>query len=159
MATYKNIRIKKKGGGTRLQRVQVLASGKYKFVKNIGNKKTKTTKRKTTRKTNKRKTTRRSSKKKKGRKSRKMTIPLGVIAPLVNTLFWANGHATMEGKVNLLMSAYTGFDPGYGKFMPERLNNGLVPLLIGALVHKFVGGAPLNVNRALGRLGVPIIRI
>ena len=34
MVTYKNIRIKKRGGGTRLQRVQVLASGKYKFVKN-----------------------------------------------------------------------------------------------------------------------------
>lgn len=31
---YKNIRIRKAGGGTRLQRVQVLASGKYKFVKN-----------------------------------------------------------------------------------------------------------------------------
>ena len=31
---YKNIRIKKKGGGTRMQRGQVLASGKYKFVKN-----------------------------------------------------------------------------------------------------------------------------
>ena len=36
MPTYKNIRIKKRGGGTRLQRVQVLASGKYKFVKNLG---------------------------------------------------------------------------------------------------------------------------
>ena len=34
MPKYKNIRIKKRGGGTRLQRVQVLASGKYKFVKN-----------------------------------------------------------------------------------------------------------------------------
>ncbi len=32
--SYKNIRIKKPGGGTRLQRVKVLASGKYKFVKN-----------------------------------------------------------------------------------------------------------------------------
>lgn len=31
---FKNIKIKKKGGGTRTQRVQVLASGKYKFVKN-----------------------------------------------------------------------------------------------------------------------------
>ena len=30
----KTIRIKKPGGGTRLQKVQVLASGKYKFVKN-----------------------------------------------------------------------------------------------------------------------------
>jgi len=35
MPTYKNIKIKKRGGGTRLQRVQVLASGKYKFVKNL----------------------------------------------------------------------------------------------------------------------------
>lgn len=38
MVTYKTIRIKKKGGGTRAQRVQVLASGKYKFVKNPGTK-------------------------------------------------------------------------------------------------------------------------
>ena len=38
MPTYKNITIKKRGGGTRLQRVQVLASGKYKFVKNVGSK-------------------------------------------------------------------------------------------------------------------------
>ncbi|GAH95036.1 unnamed protein product [marine sediment metagenome] len=35
MPTFKNIRIKKRSGGTRLQRVQVLASGKYKFVKNL----------------------------------------------------------------------------------------------------------------------------
>ena len=38
MATYKNITVKKRGGGTRQQRVQVLASGKYKFVKNLGTK-------------------------------------------------------------------------------------------------------------------------
>ena len=36
MPKFKNIRIKMKNGKTRLQRVQVLASGKYKFVKNIG---------------------------------------------------------------------------------------------------------------------------
>jgi len=34
MVKYKNIRIRKPGGGTRLQRVKVLANGKYKFVKN-----------------------------------------------------------------------------------------------------------------------------
>jgi len=49
---YKNIKIPKRGGGTRLQRVQVLASGKYKFVKNLvksrsrSSRKTQTTKRK-----------------------------------------------------------------------------------------------------------------
>lgn len=41
MPTYKNIRIKKRGGGTRLQRVQVLKNGKYKFVKNTSRKMTK----------------------------------------------------------------------------------------------------------------------
>lgn len=44
MPTYKNIRIPMKNGKTRLQRVQVLASGKYKFVKNIGSKTRKTVK-------------------------------------------------------------------------------------------------------------------
>jgi hypothetical protein len=34
----KTITIKKKGGGTRKQKVQVLASGKYKFIKNTGRK-------------------------------------------------------------------------------------------------------------------------
>ena len=34
----KTIKIKKKGGGTRLQKVQVLASGKYKFIKNTARK-------------------------------------------------------------------------------------------------------------------------
>lgn len=42
MPTFKNIRIKMKNGKTRLQRVQVLASGKYKFVKNIGSRARKT---------------------------------------------------------------------------------------------------------------------
>ena len=61
MPKYKNIRIKKAGGGTRLQKVQVLASGKYKFVKN--NTKTRKTKPKTRKfTTRKRRTTRRGDK-------------------------------------------------------------------------------------------------
>ena len=53
MVTYKNIRIPMKNGKTRLQRVQVLASGKYKFVKNLGGAKSSTKKKssKTTRRT------------------------------------------------------------------------------------------------------------
>ena len=54
MPKYKTIRIKKAGGGTRLQKVQVLASGKYKFVKNS------TKRRKSTRKGQVRKTARRA---------------------------------------------------------------------------------------------------
>ena len=43
----KTIRIRKAGGGTRLQKVEVLKSGKYKFVKNT--RKMTTRKRRTTR--------------------------------------------------------------------------------------------------------------
>ncbi len=47
MPKFRNIRIKKPGGGTRIQRAQVLKSGRLKFVKNIkrgGGKKTAATK-------------------------------------------------------------------------------------------------------------------
>jgi hypothetical protein len=58
---YKIIRIKKAGGGTRPQKVQVLASGKYKFVKNsTKSRKTTTKRRKSTRKGMVRKTARRA---------------------------------------------------------------------------------------------------
>jgi hypothetical protein len=67
---YKTIRIKKAGGGTRLQKVQVLASGKYKFVKNSTKSRKITTKRrKSTRKGMVRKTARRAYEPKKKRKS------------------------------------------------------------------------------------------
>lgn len=46
MPQYKNIRIKMKNGKTRTQRVQVLSSGKYKFVKNTNSKKVSKSRRK-----------------------------------------------------------------------------------------------------------------
>jgi len=55
MAKFKNIRIRKKGGGSRLQRVQVLKSGKYKFVKNT-NVKRASTRARTARKTSRSRT-------------------------------------------------------------------------------------------------------
>ena len=70
MPKYKTIRMPKKGGGTRLQKVQVLASGKYKFVKNsTKSRKTTTKRRKSTRKGMVRKTARRAYEPKNKRKS------------------------------------------------------------------------------------------
>lgn len=43
--TFKTITIKKRGGGTRKQKVKVLASGKFRFVKNSATKAKRTTKR------------------------------------------------------------------------------------------------------------------
>lgn len=71
--------------------------------------------------------------------------------------------ALMEGKpddaLKYLTLHYTGYDSWTGGLSMGGLQRGLVPLIIGAAVHKFVGGAPLNVNRALGSAGVPFLRI
>jgi hypothetical protein len=91
LVKYKNIRIKKKGGGYRTQRVQVLASGKYKFVKNKKTS-TKRTKAKKSSPTRRKKTVARRKSKKGRRAKRYTTISiLGDIAPLG----W--GYMTISG--------------------------------------------------------------
>ena len=90
MPTFKTIRIKKRGGGTRLQRVQVLASGKYKFVKNLGKGKGKTRK------------TRSASKKKAsnmGKGNSKMFRTLGAKGALED-FAWGFGGIVLMGAGN-----------------------------------------------------------
>ena len=156
MATFKNIKIKMKGGKSRLQRVKVLASGKFKFVKNLTKSKSNPAKGKTSRKS-----VRKVAKKKK-RRSNSMTIPLapimGIIAaPDIRMM----AQRAMEGNIPSVMThagRFIGINDA-GKFDHNLLFANLTPIVVGALVHKFVGGAPLNLNRALGRAKVPFIRI
>lgn len=158
MVKYKNIRIKKRGGGTRTQRVQVLASGKYKFVKNVG-------RRSNPKKRRSRNPTKRSVRKtarKRRRRRSAQTIPLAPIAgllagaaPSIPPLMAGDyGEA-----LNLWIASMTGYYPPNEDWRWWRLQRGLVPLVAGLLVHKFVGGAPLNLNRILARAKVPYIRI
>ena len=102
------------------------------------------------------------ARRKKGRRSRQFTIP---IAPVVGLA------AGMAEPVSLLISGdienaanaaslnYTGYDIKAKTFNFDRLKGGLVPLIVGMLVHKFVGGPPLNMNRMLANARVPFIRI
>jgi len=97
MPTFKTITIKKRGGGTRKQRVQVLASGKYKFVKNIATKA-----RKTAKKTTKRRTKRRSASRKVsnvGNNKGKMFRTLGAKGALED-FAWGFGGLTLMGVGN-----------------------------------------------------------
>jgi len=149
VSTYKNIRIPKRGGGSRLQRVQVLASGKYMFVKN---------------KPRSGGSTRKTSSKKKGGRSmggrRKFTIPIGIMAPLIGTLVEPAKRAyygDFEGAFDDLSIKYTGYSPRSGQWNARGMQGGLLPLLIGFAIHWIAG--KLGVNRALGRAGVPILRI
>lgn len=109
------------------------------------------------------KTTRRRKKlaKKNKRGPRKFTIPLAPVIGLLAGVVPAVGPALdgdYEGAMNKLKFNYLGLSHD-NQFRPEGLLAGLVPLIVGALVHKFVGGAPLNVNRMLAAANVPVLRI
>jgi hypothetical protein len=158
---FKNIRIKMKGGGSRLQRVKVLASGKYKFVKNNPSRSTKLTK--TSKK--KRRYGNPLARRWRGRKrgKRKFTIPIAPIAGLVAA------PALRSAATDALMGNFDGALKNLGmvvgigfwdnKFHLEKLIENVGPMVVGLMVHKFVGGPPLNLNRALANAGVPLIRI
>jgi len=105
----------------------------------------------------KRKMTRRKSRRRGG-----MTIPLapivGLVAGLAPTIKEAMA-GNIDAAIHEAAWAYTGYDTYDSTFNPERLRYGLLPLVIGLLVHKFVGGPPLNFNRLLARAKIPFLRI
>jgi len=160
--TFKNIKIKKRGGGTRLQRVQVLASGKYKFVKNL-TKSVKSPSKTAAKATSKRKVTKKVTKK----KGRTKTIPLAIVlGGAVGVVGKAPGaHASpleavqqgdYGGAINLLMENYTGFYAPNNTFDLKRAV-GLHGLIIGALVHKVCGW--LGINRSFANLPSPLNKL
>ena len=168
MPTFKNIRLKKRGGGTRLQRVKVLKSGKFKFVKNLKKSVGKRLKSRGKPKNKKRRKTaslKRSRRSVNVRMGRKLNLPLALIgglsAGIVPAIMKAvNGD--LLGAADELAFNYAGVAGvagGNPHFNIEGFKKGLLPLIVGALVHKFVGGAPLNINRTLASSGIPFIRI
>jgi len=104
---------------------------------------------------------------KKRRGKRAFTLPIAPIAGLAAGLAGPIAIAAAGNPPYGLQKAianYTGVVLGGSDFKFQRfdytqMQNGLLPLVIGGLVHKFVGGAPLNMNRMLASANVPIIRI
>lgn len=158
---FKNITVRMKGGKTRKQRVMVLKSGKYKFVKNLRKSKSNPSRGKTKRKRSVKRTARRRYRRRR-RRSKGMTIPLavvgGVAAGVAEPIKLAMA-GDVETAARVLCRNYTGYDYAEKMWHIERLKTGLLPLVAGLLVHKFVGGRPLNANAALARAGIPFIRI
>lgn len=129
--TFKNIRIPKIGGGSRLQRVKVLASGKYKFVKNLAKSRSRSSK-KTKTKSKKRGYPKMGKKNRKRGKNLQATlfrlIRLGaLVAPAAYTalehkddMYWAVEHGVYR---------YTGWSGARGKWEPKGLLEGWGPFL------------------------------
>jgi len=144
MANFKNIRMKKPGGGSRMQRVKVLASGKYRFVKNLT--KRRASNPRASKKPRKvRNVTRRKNTHRRG-KSMVTTafklVRLGALAaPAANELIF--GADTPAGRVKHVIKAYTGYDMYSGTFAFENLAKGWLPY-IGACLTTY--GIPKLVN-------------
>lgn len=97
----------------------------------------------------------------KKRRSKQMTVPLSIVgglgAGLAEPIMWAMG-GDYDAAIYKLMENYTGYDIRTQRWDLKHAR-GIPPLIIGALIHKFVGGSPLNINRTLARAGIPFIRI
>jgi len=99
---------------------------------------------------------------KKSSRSRKITIPLApiigiVAAPGISKAIPRFLAGDVEGGLNYLKEV-VGIWPD-GTFHMGTLMDNVTPMVAGLLIHKFVGGAPLNLNRMLASANVPFLRI
>jgi len=99
--------------------------------------------------------------KKRRRSKGGFTLPLAVVGGLVpagadiHSAYKIGGAEAALGHVSLVT---TGYDPADGAWKPAFAFQKLYgPLFVGFMVHKLA--AQLGINRALGRAGVPFVRI
>lgn len=94
-----------------------------------------------------------------------MTLPLAPLVGLAAGLSYPVDRA-LQGKwvgtdsfLDNLAYNYTGYIPSEMRWDGMGLLRGVVPLVAGLMVHKFVGGKPLNFNGMLAKSKVPFLRI
>jgi len=86
------------------------------------------------------------------------TFSLGIIAglaPGITRSFGVFQASGAQAAANEALAIYSGFDPVTRRWTVANMNFGLMPLIAGLLVSRFVGGS-LGVNRILGRSRIPI---
>jgi len=92
---------------------------------------------------------------------RMTTVPIGILAgmlPGVTRSFGVFQARGAQAGANEALAIYTGFDPQTRQWSVQNMAFGLLPLIAGLLLTRFVGGG-LGINRLLGRARVPLIRI
>jgi len=98
-----------------------------------------------------------------------MTIPLAPIAGML-PMIMPSVQAVMDGRGAVVAAEEltwntAGIDisqvkaGGVARFDAGKLISNITPLVAGLLVHKFVGGPPLNLNATLSRAKVPFVRL
>lgn len=134
----KTITMKKPGGGTRKQKVQVLASGKYKFIKNNPGRKS-NRKRNPSNKKNRRRN--RVANKNKKRRHNNNLVGTTMKFVRIGALLGPGAFAMMQNvsntrKITLALRYYTGFDIESGIYRFEDLATGWLPYLSSVMVTR-----------------------
>ena len=92
---------------------------------------------------------------------RNFTVPLALVAGIAGGTASTVGVAMRTKDVGKtlaeLSSAWTGYNPTTGIWDPTTMQRGLLPALVGLIVH--LGASKLGANKALGRAHVPLVRI
>lgn len=91
-----------------------------------------------------------------------MTVPLAPIIGFIAAPAVRKGiQLAIEGKFDRAMVSAGHFIGvrSDGSFNAGLLFKNILPIIAGLLIHKFVGGPPLNLNKILARAKVPFIRI
>jgi hypothetical protein len=87
------------------------------------------------------------------------SLSLGIVAGLMPGVsqLWAAKNYGLGQVARVASRDYIGYDPDTGHFNGSFLRYGAYPLLIGVIAHFLA--SKLGINRALGRAGIPVIRI
>jgi hypothetical protein len=97
---------------------------------------------------------------KKSRRGSKTTLPISIVLPMIAPVAFSAGIAMgdepMATKVDRLTYVWTGYSGARQKFEVGPLVSTYGPMLVGGLVHKYIGP---SVNRTLAKAKVPLIRI
>lgn len=108
----------------------------------------------------KRKVVYRSRPKKRARRRNRFTLPAAIMIPMAQLGIGLVSNTQKMGikdATAVLGRQLTGYDARDHKFHMDGLRAGLFPLMMGWGVHKIA--TVTGLNRALGRAGVPWVRI
>lgn len=97
-------------------------------------------------------------------KSKKIPLAatMGFISPFIkrapsgNTVVGRLLKGDFEGAIYDAKEVFTGVD-AFGQFHADWVVSTYTPVVVGALVSKFVGGKPLNMNRYISQ--IPYVKI
>jgi hypothetical protein len=92
---------------------------------------------------------------------RSFKLPIAAVGGFIPLVAGTVGNMQSMGAVEGLKSSTSlimPYDASTGRFTMSGLGRGLLPIMLGFVVHKLIGGS-LGVNKMLAAARVPVIRL